>query len=236
MTSNKLFAAERRMMEKRGGFQARTSMPAPVNDRQFQDAKKLLEAIDGLREEIRKSLQPKAAEAMPEFSVLQGQLYELRDSIEKTKQEIAAVRRPGEDNDRLTTAAMELDAIVAATEEATHGILDSTEEIDDRIHKVREKTSDPDTLILLDDIGGLTTKILEACNFQDISGQRIGKVVNIINYLEERIITMIDIWGAEEFAGIKVADEARDADAALLEGPQMAGAGVSQDDIDSMFD
>ncbi len=233
MTRKTLFAAERRMLERQGGGAPAANQPAPA----AMDESKLLAAIDELKAEIRKSLQPKTADAMPEFSVLQGQLYELRNSIEKTKQEIAAVRRPGQQNDdRLTNAGLELNAIVETTEEATNDILNATEEIDERIHKIRQTSPAPENIEHLDEVNALTVKILEACNFQDLSGQRITKVVKIIHYLEDRISTMIDIWGAEEFENVEVAEEAKGADDALLHGPQRGGEGVSQDDIDSLFD
>ena len=199
----------------------------------------ILKAIEELKEEVRKcaTQAPATPDDMPEISVLRGQLHELRDSIDKTKREIAAVRHPEATEDRLTTATMELDAIVQTTEEATNDILNATEEIDERVDKLRGADAAPETIALLDGINGLTIKILEACGFQDISGQRINKVVKTIHYLEERIGTMIDIWGAEEFVGLEVKDDApEDADARLLEGPQLKGEGVSQDDVDALFD
>lgn len=199
----------------------------------------ILKAIEGLKEEVRKcvELAPATPDDMPEMSVLRGQLHELRDSIDKTKIEIASVRHPDATDDRLTSATLELDAIVQTTEDATNDILNATEEIDDRVHKLREAGATPETLTVFDEINGLTIKILEACNFQDISGQRISKVVKTIHYLEDRIGTMIDIWGAEEFAGLEVVDDTPDnPDAALLQGPQLKGEGVNQDDVDALFD
>lgn len=177
-----------------------------------------------------------SAEDVPEMALLRGQLHEMRQSIELTKSEIAAVRRPGIDDDRLTSAAMELDAIVEATEEATHEILNATEEIEEAVRKLRDRITDAAALEIVETINGLSIKILEACNFQDISGQRTGKVVKTIHFLEERIGTMIDIWGAEEFADVVVEDEEKDEDAKLLEGPQLKDQGVNQADIDAMFD
>jgi len=61
-------------------------------------------------------------------------------------------------------------------------------------------------------------------------------VVKTINYLEERILTMINIWGEEDFEGIELSEDLRTEDEKLLEGPQLEGSGISQDDIDSLFD
>lgn len=232
-TNRKLFAAERAMMKSDGiGGIPTASRP----NREFLE---ILEAIEGLKEEVRKRAEqaPATPDDMPEMSVLRGQLHELRDSIDKTKREIASVRHPDVPNDRLTIATLELDAIVQTTEEATNTILNATEEIDERVLKLRQAGADPETIAVFDEINGMTLNILEACGFQDLSGQRINKVIQTIRYLEDRIGTMIEIWGAEEFVGLEPVDEApQDADAELLQGPQLKGEGVSQDDVDALFD
>ena len=223
-TKEDLFAAEKRIKKKR----SRSKPPITPED--------IYRAIDKLRKAVEKAAPPAAAAGRPELTVLRGQLHDLRDSIDKTKKEIAAVRQPGAGDDRLTSAALELDAIVEATEEATNEILDATEAIEERVQKLRQIVGDGAAAEALDEIGQFAIKIFEACNFQDISGQRTGKVIKTIRYLEERISTMIGIWGAEEFAGVEVEKEELDEDAKLLEGPQLKDQGVSQDDIDALFD
>ncbi|PHS76793.1 MAG: hypothetical protein COB59_10475 [Rhodospirillaceae bacterium] len=174
---------------------------------------------------------------LPEMSVLRGQLKELKESIDKTKSEIAALHKPADgEDDRFVTAAMELDAIVKATEVATNNILGSAEEIDDWARLIKERIDDVASHDHLDSISGAVISIFENCNFQDITGQRTSKVVKTINFLEERILTMINIWGEEEFEGIELPEDLRSEDEKLLSGPQLEGAGISQDDIDSLFD
>ncbi len=231
-TNRKLFAAERAMMKSDG------TGGAPAVSRPNIEILEILKAIEGLRAEVRKCAEqaPATPDDMPEMSVLRGQLHELRDSIDKTKREIASVRHPDATDDRLTSATLELDAIVQTTEDATNDILNATEEIDERVDKLRQAGAAAETITHLDEINGLTIKIPEACNFQDISGQRISKVVKTIHYLEDRIGTMIDIWGAKEFVGIEIQEEPEDAAASLLQGPQLKGKGVNQDDVDALFD
>ncbi len=242
-TSRKLFAAERSLIKRQGG-----TPEAVIGHASSLNTEEVLEAIEALKSMISETMSqvaPAPAPAVeespeqgPELDVLQGQLFELRESIEKTKTEIASVRMPNADadDDRLTSATLELDAIVATTEEATNAILDATEAIEERIMKLSALGGEQTNLDLLDEMSRFTIKIMEACNFQDLSGQRITKVVKTIKYLEDRIGTMIDIWGAEEFAGIEVKKEEKTEDEALIHGPQMKDKGVNQDDIDSMFD
>ena len=82
-------------------------------------------------------------------------------------------------------------------------------------------------------------RIFEACNFQDITGQRITKVVGAIKFIEDRIDRMIEILGGQSaLRDVELpADDVVDADAALLAGPQLeTDPKISQDDIDRFFD
>lgn len=227
----KLFSAEKRLMQKRGD-------PAPVHV-SGPNNEAILHAINEVKKLIEDAAtvaKGSAATDMPEMSVLRGQLHDLKASIDKTKAEIAALHKPGEEGDKFINAAMELDAIVKATEEATNNILGAAEDIEDHVQVIKERVTDITSHEHLDAISALVIKIFENCNFQDVTGQRTGKVVRTINYLEERILTMINIWGEEEFEGIELPEDARTDDEKLLEGPQLEGQGISQDDIDALFD
>ena len=77
----------------------------------------------------------------------------------------------------------------------------------------------------------------KACSFQDITGQRVNKVVKSITYVEERVNSLVKLWGREELAEVEVvADRETTPDEQLLSGPQSEGRGLSQDDIDNLFD
>ena len=232
-SQRKLFSAERRLMKERGET-IPTHAPAPaVNTEEvLQAIGEVKKLIEGMGSQVKAGV----AEPGPEMSVLRGQLHDLKESIDKTKAEIAAIHKPGENEDKFVTAAMELGAIVQATEEATNNILGAAEDIQEHAQSIRERVTDVTSHDHLQAIDNLVIHIFENCNFQDITGQRTGKVVKTINYLEERILTMINIWGEEEFEGIELSDDMRTEDEKLLEGPQLEGDGISQDDIDALFD
>ena len=164
----------------------------------------------------------------------------LAQSITETKREIAALSRPGRDDDRISTATLELDAVVQATQEATESILEAAETIDATTEAMRIYTTDSQELENIDRVAAQVVGIFEACNFQDITGQRVTKVVKALQFIEERIDRMIEILGGhEEFKELIPADEEATpgGDAGLLHGPQLAGdVKISQDDIDKMFD
>ena len=133
----------------------------------------------------------------------------------------------------------ELDAIVGGTESATETILGSAEEIDQMVQTLMARLKDEQNQALASDIQDRVVKIFEACNFQDLTGQRITKVVGTLKFIETHIVRMMEIWGGlEAFKDIqaeKIAE--RKGDAALLNGPKLAGevGHASQDDIDSLF-
>ena len=237
----KLFSAELAMMKLKGGdaSEAVAAISRPANpDGVSVDNSEVIEAIKALGAEMKSALNSLKApppDNMPEINTLRGQLKVLGNHIEETKKEIAAVSHPGEGDGKLTSAAQELGAIVDSTEDATNNILNAAEEIGEHVQSIKERVSDVKSVDMLNEITNLGTSIFEACNFQDINGQRTSKVVKIINFMEEKIDRMIEIWGADQFEGIDVDDD-RDEDARLLEGPQMQGQGISQSEIDSLFD
>lgn len=160
--------------------------------------------------------------------------------IGRTKTALAALRHPlaDKDQDRIHSATSELDAIVEATESATNRILMASEEITMLTDKIRnDETLDEQHREALDRIEAHSIAILEACNFQDITGQRITKVVSAMKFIEDRIRGMIEIWGVDAFAELPIpAEEKLEGDAALLEGPQLENQGLDQSDVDALFD
>ena len=81
-------------------------------------------------------------------------------------------------------------------------------------------------------------EILQACSFQDIAGQRLAKVTQLLENLEERLHSLVhetgiddclDAIGDEEMAAERRAKEQ------ILHGPQLTGDGVSQDEIDALL-
>jgi len=163
------------------------------------------------------------------FSSLDTALYQefnnLSEHLSQMHDEIAKVQVDKIKGEKLPSAGEELDAIVKSTEEATNTIMEAAEEI------IGGDPSDPAAFKALADDACM--KIFEACSFQDITGQRITKVVTTLTYIEERIGQFVSIAGE---AGINDADDdGPTGDAALLNGPQLAGEGVSQADVDAML-
>lgn len=176
-----------------------------------------------------------------DVNVLKRELVGLFQHIQKIRKEIAAIRKPGstEDEDHFSRMSDELDAIVAATEGATNAIMENVEGLEDILAEVRAKTDDPDILALLDKVPEKTGNVFEACAFQDITGQRITKVVTSLQFIENRVNSLILIWGPDSIAQEDPPREDEEAQKdeykKYLHGPQLAGHGVSQDDVDAML-
>lgn len=174
-----------------------------------------------------------------EASKLKSELDLIYEAINKTKKEIATLHITGFEGPEMTRVTNELDAIVGGTERATEQILSSAEDIDQMSHTLVARLKDEQNQALASDIQERVIKIFEACNFQDLTGQRITKVVQTLKFIETHIVQMMDIWGGIE-AFKDVAPEAiaaREGDAKLLNGPKLEDeiGHASQDEIDALF-
>lgn len=150
--------------------------------------------------------------------------------IRNAKAEIAAIRPKDITSEHIPAATDQLDAVVGATEEATNKIMDECDGISSIAATLSPEQNEKLTACV--------TRIFEACNFQDLTGQRINKVVSALRHIEDKIQALMLALGDEIGTHDDVpppppADE--DPDKKLLNGPQMPGEGVSQDDIDKLF-
>lgn len=190
------------------------------------DTHVLLEAITKLESAV---LRPRGA---ANADLIRRDLIEMSEAISRTRQEIAAIKSPDEQESQLITATEELDAIVASTEKATSDILEAAEDIQETAWLLRESGTEDEACDRLDH---RATDIYTACSFQDITGQRTQKVVHALHFLESRVNSMIDIWGLKDIAPQRIAGSDERPDAHLLNGPQIDGRGLGQGDIDVMI-
>ncbi|MBW8733981.1 MAG: protein phosphatase CheZ [Asticcacaulis sp.] len=147
--------------------------------------------------------------------------------IAKAKEEIREMRPHDISHERIPTAGAELEAITRDTENATHAIMNSAEAI------MSMQSADTAYKTAVDDE---IMKIFEACSFQDITGQRVSKVVSVLKQIEERVGRLATTLGVEDTTpGELSPDEIRRRDL-LLNGPAIGGPETRQDAIDAMFD
>src|SRR3954453_22785060 len=170
---------------------------------------------------------------------LKVELDLIHDAINRTKREIATLHGKSFDGGEMAKVNGELGAVVGGTEQATQQILEATEAIDQAATALSKNTSPDQQKLLSEEIQERVISIFEACNFQDLTGQRISKVMTTMKFIEQHIYEMMNIWGGIDAikAHASPTVDTREGDARLLNGPKMEGevGHASQDDIDAMF-
>ncbi len=140
-------------------------------------------------------------------------------------------------NRRMARAAGELAAAVESMESATQKVLASAEVIDDCARALVSTLTDDYHQGLAQDVQDHVVRIYEACNFQDLAGQRIGKVIATLVMVEEQLAAMIDSCNSVGAAGRPAGASGSTPGHKLLDGPRLDGESghASQQDIDLMF-
>jgi chemotaxis protein CheZ len=171
---------------------------------------------------------------------LKVELDLIHDAISRTKREIAVLHGASFNGEEMAKVNGELGAVVGGTEQATQQILEAAEAIDQAATALSKVTSPDQQKILSEEIQERVVSIFEACNFQDLTGQRISKVMATMKFIENHIIVMMDIWGGVDAikAHAPAIVDTRESDARLLNGPKIEGdvGHASQDDIDALFE
>jgi chemotaxis protein CheZ len=160
-------------------------------------------------------------------SALLREVEELGRTISTAKTEIAALRVHDIADHDIPFATDELDAIVEHTAQATNAILESCEMLDELSGAL---SGEPGEILQ-----AATTRIYEACSFQDITGQRITKVVTTLKAIEGKVEHIIGTFGGASTKTAPVQPPTGDAVAELLNGPQLPPNAMDQSDIDKLL-
>ena len=116
------------------------------------------------------------------------EIQDLANLIAKAKSDIARAQPNEIKSERIPRAGKELGAIVQSTESATHAIMEAAGEI----MAAGATNGGGDNRALID---AACMRIFEACSFQDVTGQRISKVVNTLTFIDERLETLLGAYG-----------------------------------------
>ena len=223
------FTAERQTAGRAGHERRQTSTESV-------DLVEVLSRLDRLEAAVNRLVPPPAA-ATEVVEPAPATETEDTGRVSRTQAEIAALRDTSVGDDPLTAASRELRAVVDATESATEQILGSAEAVERAVSHMLALAVDPVMRVHLDDTQEAVMRIFEAANFQDITGQRISKVVRALNVVETRLVAIEDLWRPDAAPVIVTpVPEVTEDDRHLLNGPQLDNGGMSQDDIDAMFD
>ena len=155
------------------------------------------------------------------------EIEKIAEQIKSTKTEVQRIDKNKVPENFIPGATSELSSITELTEKSTEVILDKTEEI----QNISNMIENPE---IKEKIVNCTLTILEACNFQDVTGQRISKLITSLNEIETSINSIIKTFGNENdnqtSQNTKVSEDDK-----LLNGPQDQKSAPSQKDIDDIF-
>ena len=165
---------------------------------------------------------------------LKHELAVVQDTIARNKRELASLIGEGKER-RMARAGDELRAAVDGMDDATQKILKSVEVIDESARALTATLKDNYKRGLAQDIQDHVMQIYEACNFQDITGQRISNVIGTMTMVEDQVTAMLA--RSEGVSGKAPAPEKQAEGRGLLNGPKLDGdtGHASQSDIDEMF-
>jgi chemotaxis protein CheZ len=152
-----------------------------------------------------------------------NEIEKLSKQIKEAKQEVVDLNPKNIADSFIPGATSELSAVTLATEQSTNIILDAAEAIQSLTNKMTEKE-------LSQQICNKIVEIFEACNFQDITGQRINKVIKILEDIDTTINSLVNAFSTQKNKSTKI-KQFTEKD--LLNGPQLAAP--SQGEIDDLF-
>lgn len=203
------------------------------------DGQEILAELKALHERMERRYLPSGADIMPsqtdELQQLKSDTEAIHLALNRTKQEIASLHvnafwpPPAR-------MVRELDAVAESAERATQQILSAAEQIEDAATSLTASLGREQERMLALDIQDNILRIFEACNFQDLTGQRIAKVLATLKFIEERVAHMVEIWGGMEALKSYTAEADLNRDP-MLHGPRLDDDNdhVSQDDVDALF-
>lgn len=190
-----------------------------------------LEDVGQIFVDMASSINPQMSQA---DQFMHEEIHRLARHISEAKNEIFSISENSKSEKVIVDASLHLDEVIKATEQASNSIMDAADIIQNNAGGIG---GEKETKIM-----EATNQIYEACNFQDITGQRINKVIKLLANIEERIAKLDELFGASEAAHAEAAKNgnvlsitlpADDKD--LLNGPQLSGQASTQEEIDMLF-
>lgn len=159
---------------------------------------------------------------------LYKELRDLHDIIEAARKEIGFAAPADIKDTHIPTATDELDEVVNETAKATGEIMDCCDII-------QNATAGTLTHAEAEAINAAVMRIYEACSFQDITGQRVRKVIKTLKEIDAKVDALLKIIGIKASGKAEEKKVTVEDEKSLLNGPQLPGGGVSQADIDKIL-
>lgn len=165
-----------------------------------------------------------------ENAELENELRKIASYIVTLRREIAVLQANEMHMKKIPAAGQELAAVVNSTEGATNEIMAIAENV------LSADASDP--AAYKEFVDKEMMALFETCAFQDLTGQRISRVVKTLEHIEARVSRFATYTGVEddpEYASEQEALETARRRELLLHGPSIADDGNTQPMIDKLL-
>ncbi len=127
------------------------------------------------------------------FGFLYHDMQQMRRAMDETRKAIAAVK-PGDRHNRAETEPDDLAAVAEAAERAAGDIAKAAERLQEIGETLRSAGADAD---LCDEIEHHATGIFMASAYHEMTGKRIGLIVEALGEMETHIARVIAHWEEE---------------------------------------
>ncbi len=209
---------------------------AAMRHHEYMTELKALRSLIEPRIDVDRAAMDRARAQIAEAQAYKHELELIYAAVKQTRQDGKGVNASASAVQEIGRVSRELEAIVSGTEQATQTILQAAEDIDQNAHTLVDTLKTEHERGMAHDVRDSVGQIYEACNFHDLTGQRVANVLATLTFIEEHVSRLMQIWqGIEQFKPV-VLDTKGEGDE-LLNGPRLAGdAGhSSQEDIDTLF-
>lgn len=233
----KTFRIEERARRGAPDAAAADEAESALRHREFMTELQALRALMQQPQQMDRETLERAQAQIAEAQVYKNELEVILAAVKRTTAEAGVLGADVVDCEQTARTSRELQAIVAGTERATQTILQAAEEIEQTASTLSSVLQSGHEQGLAQDIQDRIVKIFEACNFQDLTGQRVAKVVATLKFIEDHVARLQEIWsGIERFNPI-VVDRVGAPERRYLNGPKLPGdrGHSTQDEIDLMF-
>lgn len=208
-----------------------------LRHREFMTELQTLRDLIGPRSGVDRDALERARAQIAEAQAYKHELGLIYAAVERARGEMSTLGAEPKSSERTARASRELAAIVGGTERATQSILQAAEEIDQAANTLSASVKGGHDQGLAQDIQDRVVQIFEACNFQDLTGQRVAHVIETLKFVEDHVARLLAIWhGIERFTPV-VFDAEAEGERRFLNGPKLPEdrGHSTQDDIDGMF-
>ena len=236
-------AIRRKVFRIEEGAAARPMLPAAADAEgalrhsEFMTELQALRGIVAPRAEPTREALERAQAQIAEAAAYKYELRLIHTAVEGARAEMERFAEETQSCEHTARANRELAAIASGVERATQSILQAAEEIDQTANTLAASLKNVQDQDLAHDIRDRVVGIFEACNFHDLTSQRVGRVMETLKFVEQHVARLIAIWHRVESSAPVETDEGATDDQRFLNGPRLPDdrGHCDQADIDTMF-